>query len=1177
MAEAQVNYEDDFTIEDGDSSPIARLEARDKKGIATLSPENLYKAGAYSGMMIPSAGFADYFGQYPNPEKSGSFLPSFDENVNKGEYFNAAMQFLGAAGDATYTIPGIGALTGTALKTLALGGKLSKVQLSKLMDGIGAYMTKTDDPMLAMAGGPNLNIGSSITKMEGTSSGGSKVPEDLNLGSGSLFAPEEKAGRRLLVLSCSDTKCPDVGDKEAIDRYLGPVFQSLKSMGTPADVDVAIMSAKYGLIRSDTSIQNYNEKMSPKTAEMFKQDAGQMSRIKNTLDGYDNVIVQGGKDYKDVIRAAAGDIKITEISGGRGIGDQRKSMKEALAFGKIDTTVYHYSRNVEKGFTKFDDKDAGYDLLSHLGPHVGSTANAAKERFINQNFTGPVKTFYLQTKNLDEAIKMAKDRDPRDAIMIPPSGNLGKDKSGKSIPRKSYGGSIPLKADLSRPFLDPETNKPFTEAGLRKWVESYKPDLATVDQSFQTARTLRSGLAVEGYTHIPYINDVEDTGVLSYIMLTDRPEGFTKVLQSPSAKKDPAKFADADFMMEDGGVISLKDRAVNMNRGPRGIEPYVQYMNPGGAVNKLIMPEPDPQGPPPELRGNEIELQSLREEKRKEEKNQDVLRSFDVGDRFSPQTPFSKYSSPEDPNFNPNKQVNPELFNQYQGYKSGVEFGDVETGMDLLNATKFDPLLQAGLRDIRSLSDYAQVIKRERRGPFDRARNLTGVYSPSDNNLLVLSNAVSGETLAHELMHKGAAYLAKDNKALESLRKGGKTEHRYIQAVVNTSFMNKMMNEQAAYLNQLFSDSSASDLLKENIEKGVIKQNNSTLLTEVGRVMELYYSDANRLTFYSELEKRLGITPALLNSMITLSRDKSIDQEEVKQIFTLANEVMANDFATSRFGKNFKKAFDKSDRQEGFFDMRLLEQPQEQPTGQPTGQEPPRSMAEGGVISLKDTAVKMFENGGEAQIEETIPPELQGAYAELSEELIQDPRTGEFRYRTDEEIIRILSQFQSQDFLQNVASDGFQLRPSVQGGGSVKNKKSFMGTLDGEPMYKDIRVNQGGGRLGFDAVAPNKDQFGAGVSVYGSKGRAKAPEVLQQFGVDRVQKFGSNKVNVGGLDAYYKMMNALTEGDNVRAGANYNPNLKETNYNVSYNAPVKDLGIPALTQGAVNMYRRMVR
>jgi len=574
MAEAQVNYEDDFTVED--ETLLSRLEERDRA--SEVSSGDIYKTGAYAGMMLPSAGIADYFGQYPNPEKAGSLLPSFDENVNKGEYFNAAMQFLGAAGDASYTIPTIGTVTGTGLKALALGGKLSKVQLSKLMDGIGAYMTKTNDPMLAMAGGPNLNMGPSITKMEGPPSGGSNVSDKIDLGSGSLFAPEEKAGRRLLVLSCSDTKCPDVGDKEAIDRYLGPVFQSLKSMGTPADVDVAIMSAKHGLIRADTPIQNYNDKMSPKKADMFKQDAGQMDRIKNTLDGYDNVIVQGGKDYKDVIRAAAGDAKITEVPGGRGIGDQRKSMKEALAFGKIDTPVYHYSRNVEKGFTKFDDSDAGYDLLSHLGQHVGSTPLAAKERFINQNFTGPVKTFYLQTKNLDEAVKMAKERDPRDAIMIPPSGNLGKDKSGKLIPRKGFGGSIPLKADLTKPFLDPATNKPFTEAGLRKWVESYKPELATVDQSFQTARTLRSGLAVEGYTHIPYVNDVEDAGNVSYIMLTDRPEGSTKVLQSPAAKKDPKKFDDSDFMMEDGGVVSLKDKAVNMTRGPRGIEPFIKFM-----------------------------------------------------------------------------------------------------------------------------------------------------------------------------------------------------------------------------------------------------------------------------------------------------------------------------------------------------------------------------------------------------------------------------------------------------------------------------------------------------------------------------------------------------------------------------------------------------------------------
>lgn len=534
MAKDQQSYRD----------VLSRLEAKDKKG---TSIEDAYDALSF----LPGTGEA--IAAYELPEvlsQSGKMISS-DDFVEA-----AAGTGLATLGVAS-VIPGVGPVARYAKKGL---------------EGFIPYL----GPKTAVAGGPDVD--SRVMKMEGDTSGVSAVPDDLNLGSGSLFAPEEKAGRRLLVLSCSDTKCPDVGDKEAIDRYLGPVFQSLKSMGTPADVDVAIMSAKHGLIRADTPIQNYNDKMSPKKADMFKQDAGQMDRIKNTLDGYDNVIVQGGKDYKDVIRAAAGDVKITEVPGGRGIGDQRKSMKEAIAFGKIDTPVYHYSRNVEKGFTKFDDSDAGYDLLSHLGQHVGSTPLAAKERFINQNFTGPVKTFYLQTKNLDEAIKMAKERDPRDAIMIPPSGNLGKDKSGKLIPRKSFGGSIPLKADLSKPFLDPATNKPFTEAGLRKWVESYKPELATVDQSFQTARTLRSGLAVEGYTHIPYVNDVEDAGNLSYIMLTDRPEGSTKVLQSPAAKKDPKKFDDSDFMMEDGGVVSLKDKAVNMNRGPQGIEPFIKFM-----------------------------------------------------------------------------------------------------------------------------------------------------------------------------------------------------------------------------------------------------------------------------------------------------------------------------------------------------------------------------------------------------------------------------------------------------------------------------------------------------------------------------------------------------------------------------------------------------------------------
>ena len=395
----------------------------------------------------------------------------------------------------------------------------------------------------------------------------SKIPDDAGLGSGSLFAPETKKGRQLLVLSCSETKCPDVGDMKAVDRYLGPVFQSLKKQGVKDNVDVAILSAKHGLIRSDTKIANYDELMSPKRASEFKQDPDQMSRIKNTLEGYDKVVVQGGKDYKDVIRAASGNANVTEIPGGRGIGDQRRSVRSALAFSKIDTPVFHYT--TKPGFTKFDrSKLAFYDF----GPHVASTPRAAEDRFISQ--VGGVRS---------------QDGE----IVLKDSPFVEGDKQVK-------GGSVPLQANLSKPFLNPKTNKPFTESELIDFKAAEvdkilkakgskttftRNDLLLETTSIPTSEIrsyiekISKDLAEEGFTHVPYFNAYEDKGKLSFEMLVfDRPKGSTKVLQSPFAKKDPDKFDDPDFMMEEGGVVSMKDKAVNMTRGPQGIEPFIKFV-----------------------------------------------------------------------------------------------------------------------------------------------------------------------------------------------------------------------------------------------------------------------------------------------------------------------------------------------------------------------------------------------------------------------------------------------------------------------------------------------------------------------------------------------------------------------------------------------------------------------
>jgi hypothetical protein len=241
-------------------------------------------------------------------------------------------------------------------------------------------------------------------------------------------------------------------------------------------------------------------------------------------------------------------------------------------FAKIDTPVYHYTLN--PGFTKFNkNRLAFYDF----GPHVASTPKGAQDRFVNQ--IGGVTS-------KDGEIVVTSDK-------------------------KFRGGSIPLKADLSKPFNNPKTGKPFTEEELNIFKasevdkilkkEGFKDTFTTEDLFLNTLdgssgqkdffrainntsdireliNEISQNLAKEGFTHVPYVNAYEDVGELSYEMLIDRPVNSTKVLQGQFAKKDPSAANDPDFMKAEGGVVEMKDKAVNMYRDTQGIEPFIKYM-----------------------------------------------------------------------------------------------------------------------------------------------------------------------------------------------------------------------------------------------------------------------------------------------------------------------------------------------------------------------------------------------------------------------------------------------------------------------------------------------------------------------------------------------------------------------------------------------------------------------
>lgn len=686
------------------------------------------------------------------------------EAFAEGQYFGASMMPGTGEAIAAYELPGILSQAKTlmqdpnALKALAgLGlGALGTAAVAPGIGPVARYAKKGIEdfipyltPKLAPAGGPDtskvLMSGDdgddlfSLPPASGTYEPGEKKfikglnQEIYKLTDKSLFDPAKKAGRKLVIVSCSQKKCPDVGNMKAFDRYTGSVFQSLKKQGVPADVDIAILSAKHGLISRDTPIKNYDLKMSSEIGQKFKDDPTQMNRMINTMTGYDDVIVQGGPLYKDVIRAAAGkgDINLTEVPPGGGIGTQRSDLvklikgedvtkkvsdqdyadklrdmkinpvfsyqyepllnkfdkvlipgldrfnlrdilkagenlkgaekkraisdkadeikftvnqhldqaKKDLAyaapkrdasssnsanryfqfqvqrlqnqitnsenlmrdlntiqknilgnsfdksktlaqsqnykggvFAKIDTPVYHFT--TEPGFTKFDLDKLPF---SDLGPHVGSTPKAAEDRYFTKNYgIMPDLNKKYEGKDFQQIMKEIKDK----GIKPENASNLG--------------GSIPLKADLSKPFLNPATKKPFTETELAVYKSDQlgrlsnnkftKDDLyfenpnVTDDDLRQAMRKLSQELAKKGFTHIPYVNDFEDVKSLSYVMLIDRPVKSTKVLQGQFAKKDTAAANDPDFMKAEGGVVEMKDKAVNMYRDTQGIEPFIKYM-----------------------------------------------------------------------------------------------------------------------------------------------------------------------------------------------------------------------------------------------------------------------------------------------------------------------------------------------------------------------------------------------------------------------------------------------------------------------------------------------------------------------------------------------------------------------------------------------------------------------
>lgn len=144
------------------------------------------------------------------------------------------------------------------------------------------------------------------------------------------------APRYLLIIGCSQRKRPDPGLLPAIERYDGVNFRVLRKARRerywPENLDVLILSAKYGLLEPETEIEDYDLKMTRQRAiELQPLIAPELvGRVEAA--SYAEIFVNLGKNY---LSALAGweesleqDTTVVYASGG--IGQRAAQMHQWL-------------------------------------------------------------------------------------------------------------------------------------------------------------------------------------------------------------------------------------------------------------------------------------------------------------------------------------------------------------------------------------------------------------------------------------------------------------------------------------------------------------------------------------------------------------------------------------------------------------------------------------------------------------------------------------------------------------------------------------------------------------------------------------------------------------------------------------------------------------------------------
>lgn len=105
----------------------------------------------------------------------------------------------------------------------------------------------------------------------------------------------------LLILSCSQKKVKTPALLPAIERYDGPYYKVLRKIMHSSNynnsLDIAIISAKYGLLNPDEKIKDYDLKMNTDIAAALRNKVAPALRKQILKKKYETIFINLGEDY----------------------------------------------------------------------------------------------------------------------------------------------------------------------------------------------------------------------------------------------------------------------------------------------------------------------------------------------------------------------------------------------------------------------------------------------------------------------------------------------------------------------------------------------------------------------------------------------------------------------------------------------------------------------------------------------------------------------------------------------------------------------------------------------------------------------------------------------------------------------------------------------------------------